>query len=517
MQFKNNPDWIRFTFSNAESFVGTIPAYCSIDEQEIIGKNWARIFVAIVEHEINASNPALDVLYDNPLPPSKSECSFFMKEKEERRLNYAKLSNDYWINVNFSIPTLMKNILKFCRYCGYTDEQIVIYGIVKNNSTVNHNRVSYTEETHDKQNDELREKLEWAVFAAELDGITAAELAEGSSLPLLRIQKTVQSSTKIVSIDNRLYHEDVFTDWEKGANQLEAILEKIMNKNNGYISYTQLYEYARTEMELFLSDNDMDSPAKVFDMAEHLFDKEGYHGKHYHFYRKTHISKVDNKITSKMDIIKKYARDSGGFFRQEDLENHLQKLGVDASSLRQQMRIYEEPTFLMYAPSVFITEECIDINEEWLAKVNDALKRLFADVGDHVVFRDIVPHWYSLLPKLPNEREWTPLLLQNVLMHYGEKIKARIIRGLPTQAMETLGAMLVSAESELTTFADAVMAFLLDSGIEARRFAAEELRQLLVENKLIAGNELIWNMPKALPNDEHFAWDSDRENATIRL
>ena len=517
MAFENNPDWIRFNFSNAESFVGTKPAYCSIDGNEIVGKTWGRVFVAIVEHEIDANNLVLNELFDNPLPPSKSESPFFIKEKDERRLNYAKLFNGYWINVNFSIPTLMKTILKFCHFCGYTDEQIVMYGIAKNSTNINRNKVSYREELNYEQNDELREKLEWAVFAAELDGITAAELADGSSLPLLRIQKAVQSSTKIVSIENRLFHEDSFTDWENGANQLEAILDKLMRKNSGYISYTQLYEYARTGMELFLSDNDMDSPAKVFDMAEHLFDKEGYHGKHYHFFRKTHISEVDNKIFSKMDIIKKYARDSGGFFRQEDLENHLQKLGVDASALRQQMRIYDDPTFLMYAPSVFITEESININEEWLAKVNEALQRLFADVGDHVVFRDIAPHWYSLLPKLPSERVWTPLLLQNVLMHYGEKIKARVIRGLATQAMETLGAMLVSAESELRTFADAVIAFLIDSDIEERRFAAEELRQLLVENYLIASNELIWNMPKALPNDEHFAWDPGGENVNIRL
>ena len=34
---------------------------------------------------------------------------------------------------------------------------------------------------------------------------------------------------------------------------------------------------------------------------------------------------------------------------------------------------------------------------------------------------------------------------------------------------------------------------------------------------MIQGNELIWNMPKALEKDERFAWDAKGENVTVRV
>ena len=39
---------------------------------------------------------------------------------------------------------------------------------------------------------------------------------------------------------------------------------------------------------------------------------------------------------------------------------------------------------------------------------------------------------------------------------------------------------------------------------------AEDLRQLLVKNNLLKGNERIWGMHKAIPNDYRFIWlDND--------
>lgn len=371
-----------------------------------------------------------------------------------------------------------------------------------------------TETEHDSA---LAEQAEAIVLRADLSGISVKDLAEALNIAYWTAKRVSDASMNIVLINGMLIHKEAFVDWEDGADRLEAILDKLMAKNNGYVSDTQLYEYARVDMQMFLNDNDMDDQRKVFDMAEHLFEKEGYHGKHYTFTAKMHISRNQEKLTSKMDIMRKYARDEGGCFREEDLEQYLQSLGIKTASLRQQMKVYEEPSFLFYDQGTFITAESIGIDEEWLSKIELALKKLFDDAGDHVVLRDIQMGWFALLPELPANREWTPLLLQSVLFHYGKQVGAKTIYGLVSQTGDTLNAMVVSQNSAIRTFGDAVISVLLEDDIAQREFEAEELRQLLVHRGLIAGNELIWNLHKAIPSDERFTWDTEGQHVTINI
>lgn len=58
--------------NNSRLFERTKPAYCSLAGETITGKNWARILVAITEHEIEKQNPALDELYKKPLVAERS-------------------------------------------------------------------------------------------------------------------------------------------------------------------------------------------------------------------------------------------------------------------------------------------------------------------------------------------------------------------------------------------------------------------------------------------------------------
>ncbi len=132
----NNPeieagdDWIRFDFSNAQSFEKTEPAYCCIDGTVLQGKNWARILVAIVEREVEKKNPALEDLYVKPLYPNRANRVFLMKDSLAG-LNCAQLSNGFWININHSIPRLMEITKDFCLHCGYNEKQVVMYGVPK--------------------------------------------------------------------------------------------------------------------------------------------------------------------------------------------------------------------------------------------------------------------------------------------------------------------------------------------------------------------------------------------------
>lgn len=373
------------------------------------------------------------------------------------------------------------------------------------------------EQVHTSGNERIITEAEKIVEKADLDGITMDELAKQLNSTVGAATKTVANTKNIIIIDGRLVHKNAFMDWEENADVLEGILDKLMSKNNGYVSAEQLFDYARIDMQMFINDHNMGTPRKIYDMAEHLFDKECYHGKRYSFSGKSHISRKEEAVTTKLDIIRKFARDNGGIFTMRELEDYLTSIGVKNDNLRQQMKLYDQPIFLYIDEGTFITAESMGLNASFLEIISIALKRLFCDGGDHVVLRDIQASWFNLLPALPHGKEWTPLLLQSVLRFFSKECGAHTIYGLENQAGDTLHAMVVSNRSEIQTFGDAVIAMLLDDGISQRKFEEEELRHKLVDRGMIAGNELIWNLPKALPNDGRFAWNSDGHYVTINI
>lgn len=373
-----------------------------------------------------------------------------------------------------------------------------------------------------KELSEHIERVESYVLKADLNGCTVDETAMALELPVLTVKKAVASSIDIVSISDRLIHKEAFVDWEIGADCLQAVLEKLMEKNNGYVSAAQLYDYAKLDMAMFMNDNDMGDQRKIFDMAEHLFSKEKYHDVHYSFQGKAHITSSQETVTSKLDIIMKYARDQGGFFSENDLEEYLHLLGINNTHARQYMKLTSAPDFLFYESGYIITSESIGITPEWLNNARKAVCTLFNDVGDHIVIRGIQPMWYNLLPDLPGGRAWTPLLLQSILRFYYNEIGAKTICALNSQSIDTLHAMLVTLDGEIQTFSDAVLSLFVEKQItlldnSTQKYSSEELRQILVEYGLIAGRELIYTMPDALPNDGRFIWDLDRKSVTIKI
>ena len=361
-------------------------------------------------------------------------------------------------------------------------------------------------------------KAEQLVLKADLDGMTIEELCEELHTTMVATRKIASSAKHIVQLGEKLIHDEAFVDWEDGADQIEKILDKLLDRNGGYVSAAQLYEFAHSEMQMFLNDNDMDDVRLVYDMAQHLFEKVDYHGKHLIFQSKSHISRSETAVTNVLDLMRNFAKSQGGIFLESDLVQYLQSVGVKTGNLRGLMKVYTHPVFMFYDKGQFILGDSMKINQEWFSAVSKALDNLFDDMGDHMVFRDVQPWWFAQLPSLPSGRPWTHLLLQSVLQHYSKQVGgAHTINAMSGQSADTIHAMLVSKSSEIQSFPDAVVAFLVDDRVEQREFEAEELRQLLVQRGLIAGNELIWNMPKALANDSRFAWDASGQSVTIKV
>ena len=364
----------------------------------------------------------------------------------------------------------------------------------------------------------LREQVEKLVLTADLEGMSLKQLCDQASTTMAALKQVRDASHKLVDMGDKLVHVDAFVDWEEAAAKLAEILEKLLTKNNGYVSSAQLYDFAKVEMQMFLNDNDIDDEQSIYCIARHLFEKEGWHGVRYAFASSSHISRGGKDALYKtMDVIDKFAREHNGFLRYDDLVAYLEQVDVRTGNLRGQMRIGDEPRFFYYSGVEIISAESMAIDETWLAQAEKALKRLFVDVGDHIVLRSIDPIWYEQLPALPGRRPWTPMLLQYVLQFYGRQLAAKTVGAELNQRYDALHAMLVSWNSEVQTFADAVIAYLVDCGISERQFEAEKLRETLVRGRLIAGNELYKNMPKAIGRDPRFAWDAAGENVSIKV
>ena len=336
-------------------------------------------------------------------------------------------------------------------------------------------------------------------------------------MTMVAIKALVRKSKHIVEIKGKLYHENAFVDWDDGAKQMCRIMEKLMQKNNGYISAVQLYDYVRAEMNMFLNDNDMNDERSVYDIAQHLFEKNQYDDIHYTFVNKTHISKPEDVVSCNFDVICRFAEEQGGVFQESDIAEYLQNIRIKTGNLRMQMRLGLEPKFFFYQPGTIISAKSMKIDNLWKESVGRALDKLFNDVGDHIVLRQIQSAWYESLPTLPGHRCWTPLLLQYVLHFYGKEWGAKTIAAMRSQSMDTLHAMLVKSDSPIQNFGDAVIACLIESEIKQRSFEAEELRQFVVKTAMIQGNELIYKMSDALAKDERFAWDAKGKNVTVRV
>lgn len=365
----------------------------------------------------------------------------------------------------------------------------------------------------------LQVQVEHLVKNADLAGMTIddlrAQIPDATTWTLKRVR---DSSAQLVNFNDTLVHVDSFVDWDDAAQKLDAILQKLLDRNDGYTTCAQLYQYAEADMRMFLNDNDLDDKDKLFAMAQHLFEKVGYNGRHYYFRKGVHISRGERAINSFTDVARKFAREQNGFFCHSDLNEYLEQRGLHIENWQSVLRLHLEPTFFCYATEEYISAESMQIDDAWLEQAKKALERLFDDQGDHVVLRAIHPNWFALLPPLPANRPWTALLLQYVLLFYGEKLNARTIKHKMKWKYDALHAMLAKRDSEVQTFADAIVAHLVDNGIKERHFLAGDLRKELVEAGLLGNNELIQcDLSDAIGKDERFLWDSSYEHVTIRV
>ena len=224
------PTWIKYDFTNAQSFERTAPVYCSIAGVPIEGKNWARILVGITEQELARHNATMDGLYKESLIAAKKDRPFLLEERLDG-LHCAQLSNGYWVCINYSIPRLMEMIRTLCVRCGYTEDQIILYGEAKASASGRKTKTTPAEKKDETQTSNgygvSIEKSEAYLRSAGLQGATVKELIKAVQ-PDAAVSSTASAldgSMNIIAMPgNRYVHVDSFVDLDEAEEVLGRIL-----------------------------------------------------------------------------------------------------------------------------------------------------------------------------------------------------------------------------------------------------------------------------------------------------
>lgn len=507
-------DWIRFDFTNAQSFERTSPVYCCIDGTVVDGRTWARILVAIVEQEMSNENTALEVLFKKPLYANKANRPFFMKKKIEG-LNCSELSNGYWINVNWGIPRLMEIIQAFCLHCGYDKKQVIIYGAPKGSASLKGDNTS-SKKPVDRSFD--MDKAEACLRDAGLQGLTVQELIDlvQPNAAVSPTRSALDDNQNVIAMpENRYMHVDSFVDLDEAEEGLGTILRTHFAQFGGYSNNQLLFRAASQELSMFLNDNDCENVEAVYAIARFLFEKKAAAGEPYKFSAPHIFEREPDYPMTLRGLMINLARNNGGVLNASDAKSYLQKTMLVYGSMGQLLQIGSANTFLIYDSERYLLSEAIGINDLWCHQMHDKLDDLFrkANVA-YVIPRDVSTAWLDTLPPLPLGLTWTHLLLQEVLDKY-PAIGFKSISPDLNQTHDTLAAAFVPADSPLQSFPDVVTLFMEERHLLPRRMSGEELRQELREAGMLEAGEMIYALPKAL-DDYRFAWTDENKTVLVR-
>lgn len=506
-------DWIHYDFTNSSQFERTIPVYCSIKNRELVGENWTRILVGIVEQEIEKKNPALKPLYKQSLRSSKNGRPFFLKEKIYG-LNCSKLSNGYWINVNYSIPYMMDQIQALCLQCGYSKNDIVIYGMPKYNGV---KKMDTIPTYKNNKNGVNFEKAEAYLKSMGLQGATAQGLINTIQIEasVYQMKNVLNENDHIIEMPgNRYVHIDAFVDLDEAKAEMNRILKTHFAQFGGYSNNKLLFGAASHDLSMFLNDNNCENIDSVYALSQFFFGKKNADEKYKFSYPHIFEREPEYPMTLKGLMIN-LARKNYGVLNSDDAKDYLQKAMLSYGSIGQLLQISSSGTFVLYDTDQYLLTEKIGIDRGWIQIVHDRLDNLFRQANiAYVIPRDIKDIWMNTLPPLPQTLHWTVLLLQEVLRNFPD-IGFRPITAELSQSRSTIAAAIVPVDSPLQSFSDVVTLYMQDKHILPKRMACEELRKELREAGMLEGNELLYTLPKAL-DDYRFSWTDENKMVLVR-
>lgn len=295
-------------------------------------------------------------------------------------------------------------------------------------------------------------------------------------------------------------------DLEEGKEGLREIIEAHFQTLYGYSNISIVWNSAQDNLSLFLNDNAINTAEELWRFMYRAFMGE-------YVMSKPHIWKVQpNYPQSYVGVIINLARQFGGTVTRKQIDEYFVRIKQGAPT---NATIIRQGYLAFCSPKHFILTESVDLSSERVTAITNSLDRLFeCERVSYIVLRDISDEWFSSLPTLKGIMKWTPLLLQETL-RLRPNIGYRVIfSGLDGQALDTLGAAIVPSKSEINSFADVVHRRCYEDELLEKKMPTEDLRIILRDVGMLEGNELIYNLHKAL-RDYRFAFTD--ENRMVKI
>lgn len=520
---KPNVEWVINLGSKQADLTFTTPTQAVFGGDVQPTKSWADFYIQVCEYLFREYPEKMRLQVDHPIRQGSRRMLFF-REKPRIGLMSKKLSNGLWACTNFSAINLFRTAQDLCLKCGHPLTHIEIYYIrnyeIPEQNTegkiIREKRTNYRLDKRPSVFDSRR--LEDLILSYKLSPQPIGRILKDANDPawtFASVSKAIDANLQIVEISKGAFiHRKSIVDVDEAAATLLRILQLQFKKFDEYCNKALLFDAACVDLSLFMNDNAFESAESIYALTKHLFSKEGFNGQNYVFYGNEHIweHKPDYPLSLKGLIINK-AQLAGGKISRDECEAFLDRIKMGQGNLNVSIFAPDDPTFYLYDRGEYLLSESLHIDAEWQAQVRHALDALLTETR-FVILRDIREDWYSKVPKLPLNLEWTPLLLQEVL-HFNESIGYKALCPPIQQSRDTVAAAIAPMDSSFNSFADVVNAYLGQVEELPQRFSVDDLRLKLLEAGMITGNELIYAMHKAL-NDHRFAWTKDNKTVLVR-
>lgn len=362
-----------------------------------------------------------------------------------------------------------------------------------------------------KEESEL-EDVEEIIKEADIAGITAGNISNKTGKSIALVNKYLRTKKYAIKIPGDLYvHVDTVIDIYENKEAIQRIIENQFAKFAGYTNDVVLLDAASIALGMFLNDNCIDTPEKMYGIARFLFEKNE---KIYYFAGDKHIWKEPPQYsTTYAGILLNYISSNGGRASKAHCIEYLQKIKLSSNNINGILSMATNKAVLFYGDEEYVLADFVIENELWFEQFKKQMEKLFRKVS-YVVPREISDSWFELLPVLYGGMSWNLLLLQDLIKKYLPEY--RLITANENQGLETIRAGIVPEDSFIGSFADLVYTRLLEDPTVSLpvRMDRENLRKRLIEYKMIRGNELIYTMPKAI-SGPRFAWTSEGDSVLI--
>ena len=360
-----------------------------------------------------------------------------------------------------------------------------------------------------KDTDGSFDQIEEFVKEADVDGITASNLSDKTGKSIWFVNKYLRVQPYAIKIPGNVYvHTDNVIDLFENKAKIQKIIENQFNKFCGYTNDEVLMDAAVISLGMFLNDNCIDTSAKFYGIVRFLFEKD------YYFSGDKHIWKSEPKYSvTNSGVLMGFILNNGGKASKTQCSEYLQKVKLASRNINGLLSMATNKKVLFYGNEEYVLAESIIENENWISLVKRQVDRLFKH-SLYVIPREINDNWFELLPPLYGGLNWNLALLQDLIKKYMPEY--RLITANENQGLETIRAGIVPEDSVIGNFADLVYVRLIEDSTLTMpvRLQKENLRQMLIEYKMIQGNELIYTLSKVLDGAK-YAWNDDGESVLI--